>query len=52
MGKLGRKLGFQSGEMNERALAERTLADEVARKIREVRELNLRRKAALRGASK
>jgi len=52
MRKLGRKLGFPSGERNEWVLAKRTAADEVARKIREVRELGRRRKVASRKSKK
>ncbi|MFQ6129714.1 MAG: hypothetical protein ACE5OT_02755 [Candidatus Hadarchaeaceae archaeon] len=52
MRKLGRKLGFPSRGRNERAPAKRTATDEIARKIREVRELGRRRKAASRRASK
>jgi hypothetical protein len=48
MGKLGRKSGFLSEERDKRALAERMIADEVARKIREVKELCRRRRAASR----
>jgi len=52
MRKLGREPSFPSGERNERALAARIVADEIARKIREVRELCRGRKVASRRAKK
>ena len=52
MRRLGREHSFPNRGRNEWALAKCTAADEVARKIREVRELCRRRKAASRRAKK